>query len=255
MRIEGLRRETQSLNKKIRKGPRILRFRGRRVVSLKDWRWGDWSKLPDRYMIFLIGTDKFPQDWLADYVALLTKLQDPRLGNMVCWSCVVSLADGAKERIDYFARYWEESGGEAAKEERFREFGEEYKKSYLKDEAMRDVKWRVFNELGEANNRTCKVVNVFKCPYGEERRDLLDNGHLASKIWDHIEWYDHHWNPNNFTTPAASERKWYHYGEPQIIDVTSFDDIDKALDDGRFKRIVEEHEKYKKEVGRGLWAR
>jgi hypothetical protein len=45
MRIEGLRQETRRLRKKIRKGPRILRFRGKRVVRLRDWKWGDWSKL------------------------------------------------------------------------------------------------------------------------------------------------------------------------------------------------------------------
>jgi hypothetical protein len=53
----------------------------------------------------------------------------------------------------------------------------------------------------------------------------------------------------------AKLSKWYHYGEPQIIDVTSFDDIDKALDDGRFRRIVEEHEKYTKETEATGWHR
>jgi hypothetical protein len=173
---------------------------------------------------------------------------------MVCWSCVVSLTDDVKERIDHFAKYWEENGGEAGKEERFREFGEEYRTSCLKEDAMRDVKWRVFNELGEANNRTCKVVNYFRCPYGEERRDLLDNGRLAYEIWDHIDWYDRHWNPDPTSTPAASEMKWYHCRELQITDVTSFDDIIKAMDDGRFDRIVEEHEKYMKKMGRESWA-
>jgi hypothetical protein len=44
--------------------------------------------------------------------------------------------------------------------------------------------------------------------------------------------------------------KWYHYGEASIIDVTSFDDIVKAIEDGRFDRIVEEHERYMKEARR-----
>jgi hypothetical protein len=253
MRIEGLRQETRRLRKKIRKGPRILRFRGKRVVHLRDWKWGDWSRLPDRYMIFLWGTDKFPQEWLADYVALLEKLQDPDLGKHLCISCVVDKAGWVKREIDGEAKYWEQNGGEAAKEERYRMGGERTRLAFLKQDAMREVKWRFFNELGGANNRACEVVNFFKCPYGEERQDFLDKGRLAYEIWDHIEWYDEHWNPNIYSTPAASARKWYHYGEPQIIDVTSFDDIDKALDDGRFKRIVEEHEKYLKEMDATGW--
>jgi len=178
------------------------------------------------------------------------KLQDPAWGNQICWSCVVHQADYVKGQIDRFAKYWEENGGEAGKEERFVEMGEEYRLSYEKDDALRDVHWRVFNELGEANNRTCKVVNYFKCSYGEKRQELVDNGLLADKIWQHIEWYDRHWVDDHAFTPSASELKWYHYGEASIIDVTSFDDIVKAIEDGRFDRIVEEHERYMKEARR-----
>jgi hypothetical protein len=42
--------------------------------------------------------------------------------------------------------------------------------------------------------------------------------------------------------------KWYHYNETPIIDVTSYDDILKAIDDGRLNRIIDEHKRYMKET-------
>jgi DNA-binding LytR/AlgR family response regulator len=42
--------------------------------------------------------------------------------------------------------------------------------------------------------------------------------------------------------------KRYHFGEPNITDVTSYDDIFKALNDGRLEKIIEEHKKYMKEM-------
>jgi len=41
--------------------------------------------------------------------------------------------------------------------------------------------------------------------------------------------------------------KWYHFCEPRVVDVTDYDDIVKALDDGRMERIVKEYERYEKE--------
>jgi len=48
--------------------------------------------------------------------------------------------------------------------------------------------------------------------------------------------------------------KWYHYDEPSIIDVTSLDGIIKATEDGKFHRIIEEHERYINENNREIWA-
>ena len=42
--------------------------------------------------------------------------------------------------------------------------------------------------------------------------------------------------------------------EPEIINVTSLDDIVKAMEDGRFDKVVEEHERYMKETGRKIYA-
>jgi len=44
--------------------------------------------------------------------------------------------------------------------------------------------------------------------------------------------------------------KWHHYDEPDIIDVTSIEDIDRAFEDGRIDRITDEYIKYYEETGR-----
>jgi len=41
--------------------------------------------------------------------------------------------------------------------------------------------------------------------------------------------------------------KWYHFGEPSIIDVTSYEDIIKAVEDGILEKIIEERKKYEAE--------
>jgi hypothetical protein len=95
---------------------------------------------------------------------------------------------------------------------------------------MQQVKWRTYNELAEAKNRTCEVVNFFHCPYGDEWRKLLRDGDEAYLFWQQITWYDEHWNGNPYSTPTPSEQKWYYLKEPPIIDVTNYDDAKKQLD-------------------------
>lgn len=53
---------------------------------------------------------------------------------------------------------------------------------------------------------------------------------------------------------GSRDMKWYHYGEPDVIDVTSCDDVLKAIDDGRLQRIIEEHKRYMKETGCEAWT-
>jgi hypothetical protein len=118
---------------------------------------------------------------------------------------------------------------------------------------MRQVEWRIHNELAEANNRTCEVVNYFHCPYRDARDQLLRDGYDAHRLWQHIYWYDIHWNPSTSYTPAASKMKWYHYKEPPIIDVTDYDDVIRAIDDGRLDTIITEHLRYMKETDRKTW--
>jgi hypothetical protein len=47
--------------------------------------------------------------------------------------------------------------------------------------------------------------------------------------------------------------KWYHYNEPPIIDVTDYDDILRAIDDGRLDTIITEHLRYMKETHCEIW--
>ena len=47
--------------------------------------------------------------------------------------------------------------------------------------------------------------------------------------------------------PSAQDLKWYYYDEPSILDVTNYEDILEAIEDGRMERIIEERKKYEKE--------
>jgi hypothetical protein len=167
---------------------------------------------------------------------------------------VIQRAQDAKKELDRHTRYWQENGGEAAKERWYQEAGEPYTSSFRKQDAMRQVEWRIYNELAEANNRTCEIHNYFHCPYGDAWRQLLQDGYDAHWLWQHIYWYDNHWNRSISYTPAASDMKWYHYNESPIIDVTSYDDVTRAIEDGRLDKIVDEHTRYMKETERKIWA-
>jgi len=253
MRINEVKREVKRLQRGIEKQPRIWRFRGRRVVRADEWKWGDWTKLPDSYFGIMINRKSVPADFFDDYIALMEKLQNPQYGRDRCGWCTIYQAGRAKKEIDRLDRYWQEHGGEAGKEQFYRELGEVYLRDSKRDDAIRQVEWRIYNELGGANNRTCEVVNYFHCPYGDEWRQLQLDGYDAYHLWQHIKWYDNHWTPSRTWTPAASEMEWYHFNEPQIIDVTNYDDIIKAIDDSRLDKIIDEHTRYMKETDCEIW--
>jgi hypothetical protein len=103
------------------------------------------------------------------------------------------------------------------------------------------------------NNRTCKIHNYFRCPYGDSWRQLLQDGDDAHWLWQHIYWYDKHWSRSHTFTPATNEHEWYHCDQPPIIDVASYDDIIRAIDDGRLDKIVDEHKRYMKETKCEIW--
>jgi hypothetical protein len=254
LRIEQIKREIRKLKRTVDRAPRVWRFRGRRVVHAEDWKWADWSKLPDKYSILIVYGRSVPEDYLRDYAALMEKLEDATYGKAVCWSCVIHRAQDAKKELDRHNRYWQENGGETAKERWYQEAGEPYTSSFRKQDAMRQVEWRIYNELAEANNRICEIHNYFHCPYRDARDQLLQDGDDAHWLWEHIQWYDRHWNRNHTFTPSAREHEWYHYDEPPIIDVTDYDDIMRAIDDDRLDRIIDEHTRYMKETDREIWA-
>ena len=254
MRINEIRRDAHRLKRTIEKQPRIWKFHGRRVVNADEWKWGDWTKLPDSYNLLIVYGKSVPEDYLRDYAGLLEKLEDPTYARMVCWSCVIHRAQDAKKKLDRENLYWQQNGGEAAKESWYKEAGEPYTSSFHKQDAVQQVEWRIYNELAEANNRTCEVMNFFHCPYGDAWRQLLQDGYDAHWLWEHIEWYDRHWNRDHTYTPPADEHKWYHYDEPPIIDVTNYNDIIRTIDDGRLDKIIDEHTRYMKETNREIWA-
>jgi hypothetical protein len=100
-----------------------------------------------------------------------------------------------------------------------------------------------------AEGKSCDVKNKYRCPYGEASEQLIEDGEFAKFVWQEIAWYDTHWNPRHTHIRAQVEGKWYHFGEPSIIEVTSYDDVIKALEDGRVEHIMDEHEKYMDETG------
>jgi hypothetical protein len=253
MSKKAIRKEIQKLQRTIDRAPKILRFHGKRVVPCWDWKYGDWSRLPDAYHIIAIVGDDIPKDWRRDYIALLEKLKDPDYAKDRCYYCAIYKAQELKKQLDRQARIWDENGGPEAKQKFYKECGEPKATEFVRQDAMKLAEWRLYNEAAEANNRTCNVVDYFKCPYGQEWRTLTKDGLIVHRLWAHIRWYDHHWNRNTTIEITPSERKWFHFGEAAIINVGDFEDIINASEDGRLDRIIEEHEKYMKETNRKPW--
>jgi hypothetical protein len=48
--------------------------------------------------------------------------------------------------------------------------------------------------------------------------------------------------------------KWCYFNEPPIIDVMNYDDLVRAIEDGRVDKIIQEHERYMKRTNREIWA-
>jgi hypothetical protein len=118
----------------------------------------------------------------------------------------------------------------------------------VRSDKMMRVKLRLYEEESGARGKSCVVKNKYRCPYGEGSEQLIEVGRLAKFMCREIEWYDHHWNPSPTYRPSVQDMKWYHYGEPGIIDVTSYDDVVKAIEDGRLEKIIKEHKKYMEET-------
>jgi hypothetical protein len=102
---------------------------------------------------------------------------------------------------------------------------------------------------GAAEGKVCKVHNKYLCPYGALSCELIKLGNMVRHLWGLVKFYDRHWNGSKTCTPSPSETKWNHMGEPGLLDVTSRDDILKALEDGRMDKIVEEFKTYNETFG------
>ena len=125
----------------------------------------------------------------------------------------------------------------------------------LRNEGFNRVELRLYEEMGGAEGKKCDVENIFWCPYEEEGLDLVERGrHAKEDIWCHLWWYDRHWNRSSIYSPAGVDMEWYHFDEPGIVDVASFGDVLKAIEDGRMGKIIEVHERYMKAKGYSKWA-
>jgi hypothetical protein len=175
-------------------------------------------------------------------------------GNRPCWNCVVTEAARLRKEIKRLEE-------DVKKNEEAMKMQEpsyvtrsmyEYNRrpDVVRRHKMMYIELRLYEELGQAEGKGCEVKNKYKCPYGEEAKELIECGRLAKFVWRQIQWYDTHWNPSENLRPAANEMKWYHYGEPSLIDVTSYDDVLKAATNGRLKKIIEERKKYEQEYER-----
>ena len=203
MSKRSIRREIEGVRKRIEKMPRIWKFRGRRVVSVDQWQPEDWTTFPDEYDEDFSLWLKPPADYWRDYKALLYKLEDPTWGHTLCYHCAIYNAQGVQKTIEQLG--WDHRGGEEAREKFYQTCIPSKVLEFRREDAMREVELRLYNEAAGANNRTCDVKNYFKCPYGKERDQLTDDGYLAGKIWKAVEWYDRHWNPG--TSHPAKRRR------------------------------------------------
>ncbi len=252
MSLEKIKKEIQNLSEAIGRAPLTQRFRGRRVVPAEEWKSGDWSRFPDGFLPSVTEPGDMPAGWYLDYIALMEELQDADYGRDRCGSCAIYEAEPVRKEIERKEKFWREDD-EGGKEARYQSVGETYASEFRKDDAMEQVHLRILDEFAGAKKRTCSVVNYLRCPFGKEGRRLISKGAEAETLWHHINWHDHHWNRPTSITPAASEMEWYHFDEKPILDVTSYDDIMKALRDGRMARIIREHTRYMKETGAKIW--
>jgi hypothetical protein len=175
-------------------------------------------------------------------------------GGRECWDCVVPDAVRLREDIERIERTIKNNEEEMKQEEPSwiaKEMYEHYRRpDVVRRNKMMVVELRLFEEIGRAEGKSCEVKNKYRCPYGKRSEQLIKHGRLAKAVWREIEWYDAHWNPSSTHRPSVQDMKWYHYGEPSIIDVTSYEDIMRAIENGRFEKILEEHRKYLEETER-----
>ncbi len=230
---------------------KIWRWHGREVVPVDYWEPGDWTELPNEYHIAVDLWLHPPPDWWEDYITLLTKLEGSLFGQMTCTRrCAIKHAQEARKEIERDKEQWAKQGGEEVREKFYENCGEAAASDFRRQHGMQKTEFRLYNEIAGAKNRTCEIINYFRCPYGNERDQLTEAGYKAQELWNHVQWYNTHWNRTHSYSIFEPERKWFHWEEPGIIDVTNLEDITRAINDGRLDKIITEHERYKDETNR-----
>jgi hypothetical protein len=115
----------------------------------------------------------------------------------------------------------------------------------VRHDKMVAVELEFMEKEGEAEGKTCTARNKYLCPYGAEALMLVRIGSAVRFAWKLVKFYDEHWNGSSTVTPSADEAEWYHFDEPGILDVTSYDDILRAFDDGRIEKIRDEYVEFR----------
>jgi len=174
-------------------------------------------------------------------------------GRQACWDCLVPEAMELRKQIAAGEQRRKEneeamnSGEPSWMTKRMHEFYD--LPDVVRSCRMRLVELRFCDEIGLAAGKNCEVRHRYECPYGEESEQLVRSGGRGRIAWRLVEWYDSHWNGTHTVIPAACEMKWYHFDEPSVIDVTSYEDVLKATEDGRLQSVLEEFKKHEKETG------
>lgn len=155
-------------------------------------------------------------------------------GGRECWDCSVRAATELRKDVEQ-AEQLRRKVEEGMKQEEPSWFAKEMHEHLKKPDMVRRdkmllVKLRLYEELGGAEGKSCQARNKYRCPYGEQSEQLIEDGGLVRALWGHIEWCHHHWN------------------EPSIVDVTSYEDVLRAVEDGRLDKIIRERERHTKET-------
>jgi hypothetical protein len=113
----------------------------------------------------------------------------------------------------------------------------------IRDAKMKRVELEFLELYGGTEGKDCEARNKCLCPYGAKSSELIKLGHQVKMLWKIVEYYHSHWHSSKFCGPSKSDYQWYHLDEEDFLDVTSLEDILKAVEDGRIERIAEERQK------------
>jgi len=244
--VEGLRKRVKRLRKKLGVSKGLIKmWRGKRVVALEgwnEWKPGAFKVFPDSFIP--IAGDA-PDEWVNDWVDLLTELKDPGLGNHRCFDCVIRKASELRVEVEERRRLRDEN-----RDFYERELSSEKSREFERQDRLKVTEYRLYNDVGGEEGRVCPLDeekrDFFKCPFGDEAEALVEDGRAVQALWRHLKWYDYrHWQLSTRVTAGD---------ETPLVDPADYNDILKAIDDGRFEKVIEEHEAYMKETNNPIWA-
>jgi hypothetical protein len=173
-------------------------------------------------------------------------------GRMFCGHCSVPAATHLREyiaKLEELAAWIEKQKSMEPNDSYWMKlYDSPFSAETSKSAEMARVQLRFLEVDGAAEGKACAVRNKYLCPYGKKSRELVKRGDMVRYLWLLIEFYDRHWNNlKGYKTPLR-EAKSCQVGDSSLLEVTSRDDILKALEDGRMDKIVEEFRKHNKKI-------